>query len=218
VSAYIETVKAAVDKTIYDLSRTKFRLNPIGGTRYSRVTSIVSSAYKRHGQILERALAERLKENNRFQVWVHRTFAISSAAHNLAANDPSACLKAALPYGDIFRTCQVDLLVYDFSDRSLRSYEVAHGNEDFNVDKQRSTLNDLLAQQVLLKSYGEQRRFPVNIAEAKIIFYYGKRSIKAPFSLIARELDAHFRFDVFRPVEAINDYFRERLYDLLENE
>lgn len=218
VSSYMETVKPVVDKTIYDLSRTKFRPDPIGGPRYSRMTSIISSAYKRHGQILERALIERLKESNRLEVWSEKTFAISAAAHNLAANNPSACLKAILPYGESYRTTQVDIMVYDLSDGVLRSYEVKRGNGDFDAGKQRSILNDLLAQQVLLKSYGEQRGLTVSNAEAKIIFYYGRRSIKPPFSLIGAELDAHFKFDVYGPVELVNNYFRERLYGLLEQQ
>jgi hypothetical protein len=218
VASYMETVKPVVDKTIFELSRTKFRPDPIGGLRYSRMTSIVSSAYKRHGQIIERALIERLKESNRFQVWSEKTFSISAAAHNLATNNPSACLKATLPYGDIHRTTQVDMVVYDFSDRVLRSYEIKRGNGDFDAGKQRSILIDLLAQQVLLKSYGEQRGLDVSSAEAKIIFYYGRRSIKAPFSLIGAELDAHFKFEVVGAVEIINEYFRERLYDLLEQQ
>jgi hypothetical protein len=215
VVSYMETVKPVVDKTIFELSRTTFRPDPIGGPRYSRMTSIISSAYKRHGQIIERALIERLKESNRFTVWGEKTFAISAAAHNLATNNASACLKAQLPYGESHRTTQVDMLVYDFSDRVLRSYEVKRGNGDFDAGKQRSILNDLLAQQVLLKSYGEQRGLSISSAEAKIIFYYGRRSIKAPFSLIGAELDAHFKFDVYGPVELVNDYFRERLYGLL---
>ncbi len=218
MASYIETVKPVVDKTIYELSRTRFRPDPIGGPRYSRMTSIISSAYKRHGQIIERALIERLKESNRFDVWSEKTFAISAAAHLLATNNPSACLKAQLPYGESHRTTQVDMLVYDFSDRVLRSYEVKRGNGDFDAGKQRSILNDLLAQQTLLKSYGEQRGLSVFGAEAKIIFYYGRRSIKAPFSLIGSELDAHFKFDVYGPVELVNNYFRERLYGLLEQQ
>jgi hypothetical protein len=110
------------------------------------------------------------------------------------------------------------MLVYDYSDQVLRSYEVKRGNGDFDSGKQRSILNDLLAQQVLLKSYGELQGLPVSGAEAKIIFYYGRRSIKAPFSLVGAELDAHFKFDVLGPVELVNEYFRERLYGLLEQQ
>jgi hypothetical protein len=53
-------------------------------------------------------------------------------------------------------------------------------------------------------------------AEAKIIFYYGVRSISRPWSLIKSDLDAHFGFPVTEKIEEANAYFRAKLHDLLE--
>jgi hypothetical protein len=58
---FMERVTPVVDDTIAALSHVKFVEDPIAGTRYSRATSIVSSAYKRHGRILEIALRESLR-------------------------------------------------------------------------------------------------------------------------------------------------------------
>jgi hypothetical protein len=55
--------------TIRMLVKVKFVEDPIAGVRYSRATSIISSAYKRHGPILEFALRESLRESNRHKVW-----------------------------------------------------------------------------------------------------------------------------------------------------
>jgi len=62
---FMERVTPVVDDTIAALSHVKFVEDPIAGTRYSRATSIVSSAYKRHGRILEIALRESLRDSNR---------------------------------------------------------------------------------------------------------------------------------------------------------
>ena len=70
---------------------------------------------------------------------------------------------------------------------------------------------------MLLKSYGETLGRDPNLAEAKIIFYYGVRSIPEPLSLVGDELDAHFDFPVVEAVEKVNSYFQERLYDIIEN-
>src|SRR5829696_821829 len=59
------------------LSQVRFVEDPIAGVRYSRATSIVSSAYKRHGRILEYALRESLRESNRHQVWNDERFRVS---------------------------------------------------------------------------------------------------------------------------------------------
>jgi hypothetical protein len=70
--------------------------------------------------------------------------------------------------------------------------------------------------QVLLKSYGETANVKPMAAEAKIIFYYGMRSIPRRWSLIRDEMDAHFGFPIVEKVEQANAYFKERLHKLLE--
>jgi len=56
---FLERVAPVVDETIESLARTAFIEDPIAGPRYSRATSIISSAYKRHGRILEAAVRGR---------------------------------------------------------------------------------------------------------------------------------------------------------------
>ncbi len=72
-----DRVLPAVEKTIEILEKAKFRLDPIAGEEYSRSTSIISSAYKRHGKIIEAALRERLKDNDQFVVWDEPLFKVS---------------------------------------------------------------------------------------------------------------------------------------------
>lgn len=179
------------------------------------MTSVISSAYKRHGTIIEAAIRERLRDNENFEVWNDAAFCVSSAA-NILSGKQADCLGATLNYGDSVRTLQIDLIVYDKSKRTLRAYEVKRGNGAFDSGKKRSIMRDLLSVHVLLKSYGGFREFDVNEANSYIIFYYGLRSIPAPFGLIGKELDDHFGFDLVSGVELVNEYFRERLYEILE--
>jgi len=51
---FMDWVVPVVDETIRALAGVRFVEDPIAGVRYSRATSIVSSAYKRHGRILGR--------------------------------------------------------------------------------------------------------------------------------------------------------------------
>jgi len=66
---FMERVTPVVDETIRALAKKKFMQDPVAGLKYSRATSIISSAYKRHGRILETALRESLRESNRYKVW-----------------------------------------------------------------------------------------------------------------------------------------------------
>lgn len=214
---FMERVGPIVDETIKTLARTKFISDPIAGAHYSRSTSIVSSAYKRHGKILETALRESLRESNRHRVWQESVFRVSRAADGLAADqDDEACRQSALPYGESIRTIQIDMIAYDDADQTIRAYEVKRGNGQFDAGKIRSIKRDLKCVQVLLLDYGKHANLAPKAAESKIIFYYGKRSIPRPWSLSKHDLDQHFCFPVVERIEQANEYFRVKLQELLE--
>jgi hypothetical protein len=108
---FMERITPMVDETIRTLAAVRFVEDPIAGARYSRATSIVSSAYKRHGRILEFALRESLRESNRHTVWHDDVFKVSREADALASTqDLLACLQTTLPYGNSVRTLQVDMV------------------------------------------------------------------------------------------------------------
>jgi hypothetical protein len=214
---FMERVAPIVDKTITALSRVQFVVDPIAGVRYSRATSIISSAYKRHGRILEFALRESLRESNRHTIWHDSAFRVSREADALAnTQDLEACRLTMLPYGNAVRTLQVDMVAFDGADQSIRAYEIKRGNGQFDAGKIRSITRDLKCIQVLLKSYGELCKFTPIAAESRIIFYYGVRSIPRPWSLVKGELDDHFGFPVVEKIEQANDYFQAKLHALLD--
>jgi hypothetical protein len=214
---FMERVTPIIDLTISALARKRFVVDPIAGVKYSRATSIVSSAYKRHGRILEVAIREGLKDSNRHTVWHDELFRVSHEANAIAdTQDLFACLQTTLPYGNSVRTLQVDLLAFDNADGSIKAYEIKRGNGQFDAGKIRSIKRDLKCIQVLLKSYGEFLKYKPVSAESKIIFYYGERSIPSPWSLGNRELDQHFDFPITEKIEQANDYFRNRLIALLD--
>ena len=216
---YLERVRPVIDESIRKLAQTEFREDPIGGRKYSRATSIISSAYKRHGQILGTAILECLKTNPRLTVWCEDAFKLSgeslSKLREIQKVEP--CLRKKLKYGECERTTPLDIIVYDTEASILRSYNVKRGNGSYDAGKRRLILDDLLRVNMLLEDYGRQIGMPMKLAEAKIIFYYGLRSIPEPISLVGDELDEHFMFPVLAHVEAVNDHFRTRLYDLIES-
>lgn len=211
--SYLDRVKPIVDQTISTLASANFETDPIAGEKYSRQTSIISSAYKRHGTILERAMLESLRESNRHKVWREDAFRVSHAADQLIGHHADLAL---LPYGESMRTLQIDMMVFDSADQTLRAYEVKRGFGKFDAGKIRSIRRDLLVTQMLLKSYGELAGCKAEKAETKIIFYYGRRSIPKPYSLVGPELNDHFGFPVYDLVEEANAYFKQQLYALLD--
>jgi hypothetical protein len=208
-----------IDLSIDRLAKKKFVVDPIAGERYSRLVSVLSSAYKRHGYILERALLERLKQHPGLIVWNEVKFLVSPGADHFIGTllkTPDQAIGSNINYGEGGRTLQTDLVVYDIEHKTIKSYEVKRGSGFHDSGKKRSILRDTLCTQVLLQSYGQFFDLDISLARAHVIFYYGMCSIKKPFSLTGDELDDHFSFPVKAEIEAVNAYFEQRLFALLD--
>lgn len=218
IAAFVDRMSSAIDEAVSRLGRTRFREDPIGGKKYSRATSIMSSAYKRHGQLLGQILIERLKDCSRFNVWHADKFRLSTESLSRARLHPywGKCESITLPYGEAERIVPVDVLVYDRASKTIRSYNVKRGNGAYDAGKKASLFEDLLRVQMLLRDYAVKSGYDADRAEARIIFYYGLRSIEAPISLTGDDLDDHFNFPLKTAIEAANDYFRKKLHLLIE--
>lgn len=219
MTAVIDILKPEIENTIRRLDKKEFDPDPIAGKHFSKITSVMSSAYKRHGYILERAILEALRLNDRYVVWDDPLFHVGGAVDHIVDGSMAQPLKLIgtdYPYSeDGVRTLQVDALVYDKEQKILRAYEVKRGYGLHDSGKRRSIVRDLLAVQVLLKSYGQHRGLDVGKAFSHIIFYYGKSSVPKPFSLSGKDLDEHFQMSIYSQVEEVNAYFQSRLFSIL---
>jgi hypothetical protein len=213
-------VEHSIDRTINGLFEREFDADPLVGEHLSRITSVVSSSYKRHGNIIELAMLESLKRRRGLEAWTDADFKISASADALANNlvaDPEASLTTRINYepkGD--RTLQIDLIVFDNKRKHLGLYEIKRGYGLNDAGKKRQMLRDLVCMQVLGASYGEHRGYDVKTVHAHVIFYYGKQSLKEPFALSGDRLNEHFGFNVRRDVEDANSMFKRRLLSGLE--
>lgn len=217
---FFERVRPAVDDAIRKLATAEFREDPIAGRKYSRATSIVSSAYKRHGAILQRALLERLKDCPRLRVWTEDEFKLSheSLRQVRIAERLESLLDTRLPYGDRERIVRADVLVFDEEVRTLKAYNVKRGNGSYDAGKKRTIHEELVRTQMVLGDYGRKLGLPVESEKAHIIFYYGLMSLPPPLAISGDVLDGHFRFPVREAIEIVNGYFVSQLMRLIEME
>jgi hypothetical protein len=218
-SDLIAKLTPTVENTITRLKQTKFIVDPIAGPLISKIVSVMSSAYKRHGSILERAIFERLKENPQFEVWGDQVFSVSAMADGVASESlktPITLLETNIPYETIGkRTLQVDIVAFDKQSKTLRAYEVNRGNGVHDAGKKRQILRDTLCVQVLLRKYGAARGYDALSVSSHVIGYYGLLSVPRPFGLKGTDLDQHFGFSVYAEVEKVNQLFKERLHSIL---
>jgi hypothetical protein len=218
MSQTLDEVKPLVDKTLEGLAKQKFPEDPLLGAEYSRRTSIAASAQRRHGLIIEAAFRSRLCQVPGLEVWDTKEFAVSSVADSMvnAEKNPLKLLDATVTYGEQSRKLQVDAFVHDPRRQTLASYELKRGGASHDSGKTRSMFRDLLCTQVLLKSYGQSLGLRVKSAKAHIVFYYGRGSIPKPWALTRDDLNAHFGADITSDIEAVNEYFREQLIELVD--
>ena len=217
---YFERMRPAVDDTVRKLATAEFREDPIAGRKYSRTTSIISSAYKRHGAILHRALLERLRDCARLRVWIEDDFKLShdSLRQVRIVERLDSLLSTQLPYGDRERTVRADIMVFDEESRSLRTYSVKRGNGSYDGGKRRIIHEELVRTQMLLADYGCGLGLKPETSQAHIIFYYGLLSLPPPLAIAGDALDDHFRFPVREAIEVVNAYFVAQLTEIIEQD
>lgn len=176
----------------------------------------MSSAYKRHGQIIEAALLECLKDCARLRVWREDEFKLShESSRQLRLHEGlERYVSVELEYGDHERTIPIDIIAFDSSASILTAYNVKRGNGSYDGGKRKLIRDNLLRTQMLLKDYGRKLGIEAQEARVRIIFYYGVLSLPRPLALAGAELDAHFAFPVMQSIEEVNTSFRERLHAL----
>lgn len=200
----------------------KFTADPLIPGKYSRTTSIVSSAQKRHGKIMEQAILARLKQNPNLEVWTESEFHVSSSAEVFIASalkNSKIAKVTDIAYqskDDSVRSMQVDLISYNKSEKSLISYEIKRGNGLHDSKTQAAMKKNLFCQQTLLKSYGEFKGYKVAKVDSKVIFYYGKCSLPEEHSLTKLDLDSHFDFPLVEFVEEVTDIYRQKVIKIVE--
>jgi len=123
----LDLLKPEIEKTVIRLDSKRFDPDPIAGPHFSKITSVMSSAYKRHGYILERAILEALKLCPHFEVWRDPIFQVPSAVDHIVAGSITEATKLIgtdYPYSVGQRTLQVDAIVFDKNKNTLKAYEI----------------------------------------------------------------------------------------------
>lgn len=219
--AIITDLAPIVEGTVKRLSSRAFSCDPLMGADLSRITSVVSSAYKRHGHILEASIRAALAADGRFIVWTEPTLPISQAAESLATSymsSPTSALSAGIQHEIAgHRTLQIDMFVYDTVQKTISAYEVKRGAGAHDAGKRRSMLRDLLCTQVVLRSYAEKiLNLEVRSAHSYVIIYCGAESLGKPFTLTREDLNDHFGCDIVGQIEEVNAYYRSCIENLLQ--
>jgi hypothetical protein len=194
--------------------------DPLLTIAQTQMHMVVASALSRHGQIIEKALREALRDNPRFEVWDEPNYKISNRTrdefHRYPHDNQNERLAMwarwlpDLPYDGTGRTVQVDLIVYDRQTDTIKAFEVKRGAGDAHDTKIVSE-NMLLVRAQLRDWCARTKRFrPANVY-AGAISYYGAHT----GFLSKHELNEFFGWDVTSHIEESTAYFRNGLQHVI---
>lgn len=221
----LEEVRPIVDATITKLSSAKFVIDPIAGEYFSRVTSVVSSAYKRHGGIIEIALFHAISSHNALQAWSRVPFYVNGQASTYVENSSvkteagrRACLETSMPYRQEGSRYEIDILYFDHRTDAIVALEVKRGNGQFDRGKRDSMIKSALTIRTLLRSYAEAQGWRARSVESRILAYYGVPRFPPEIYLRGDDLDHFIAPGVQASIEEVNDYFRAQLYRVVEGD
>src|SRR5262245_22570574 len=103
----LDLLKPEIDRNLKQLEKKEFATDQIAAPYFSRITSVMSSAYKRHGHILERAILETLKRCDHFDVWDDQKFQVQATVDHMVTGclkEPTKLIGAEHPYSQGDRT------------------------------------------------------------------------------------------------------------------
>jgi hypothetical protein len=179
-----------VRRTIGDITEKAFQNDPLVVPGASLLTSKISSAYKRHGLILEEAL---------------RT-ALNTRGDLLAWDDTIAVPVRANPI-------QIDLVTYQANTQTLKAYEIKRGFNNQDAEARHSIEERLTALLGVLPSYAISKKLSAAAFDVAVVGYYDPVSgrIGAHRVIGSPDFASEFGLATAAFVETVNDYFRHCL-------
>lgn len=228
-------VKDLIDLKIKTLfgKPPKKKFDPLFTKNQNKLRSILHTATIKHGHVLEAVYLNAVRsEKKTFKVWSEPEFCISAEAHNKSKNQTSKrILESTEPYGECMlvgkkqkpRKIQVDVIVYDHINEEVTAYEIKRGGVAHDRGKKESIIADVIAVQVLLKDYAEQRNLKVKRAKSLIISHYGAALTKNEWKELqinGDEVDSHFDAEISKYASEAEEYwikcFNQNYNELME--
>ena len=127
-------------------------------------------------------------------------------------------LESTEPYGECMlvgkkknpRKIQIDIIVYNKDLEEISAYEVKRGGSPHDRGKKESIISDVIAVQVLLKDYAEQKKFKVKKTKSLIISHYGATLTRPEWrdlQINGENIDNHFNANISSYLKETEEYW-----------
>jgi hypothetical protein len=215
-SAGLNTRQASV---IIDLARaagvalkgalaTEFAPEPLITEAESREHSVIASAVKRHGVLIQQGVGLMLEASERYDVLHGMRFPITAAAVSLIKDHSlddlrHVSLPATLPAGE---ELSVDLVVMDKQTGWAAIIDVKRGNGRSEGKKCDRLERGLRAAALVAGDVLRQRGFArPRMVQGFFVDYYGQSGIRSEVALVGSELDGFFEVPITSAIDAMTN-------------
>ena len=193
----------------------EFPLDPLVEPELSRAISCIGSVVKRHGKLIELAIAGALAMTDRFIVLTNENIPLTKGAKQLLeaknSNRSLAGIRLAAD-SEADGMVNVDLVVVDPDAGWAGAYEIKRGNGTTEAGKRRPLIQKLTAVRLVLASYARQLgQWPIETVTSAVIDYYGSSGFDPNYTLVRDQLDDHFGVPIVETVDAVTNAAREAL-------
>jgi hypothetical protein len=213
---------AAVDEALAEAFSRSFFADPLFGPDLTAIRAPLDSVCRRHGILIERAIAHALAAHDRYDVQTQVAVPISRAALDLCeTNGEGATEKIAMPVsGGRIRTVVLDLVVYDRKEQRLILVSVKRGGGFQGGAAARDARIEQRAAAVILRSMVASQGLSVQRADAIVVDWYGRSGILGGAVVTGAQIDAFFGVSVAAVVQAMTERLstgvRERANEILQ--
>lgn len=205
----------AAKSAVADAMSRDFPLDVLLGPDVSRMVSVCNSVVKRHGLLLEQALADALEASGRFEVLRGAYITITPAADSIvASNAPNNLARIALRQdGAAGRQLQWDLIVIDPEAGWAGAYSVKRGNGNMGHRMRQPLAHDVAAVRLLLRSFvRDMGHTGVDTVTSACIDWFGAAKMPPHLTVLGSEADEHFGVPVSATVERMTGHLRAELH------
>lgn len=210
-----EMADAAVDEAF---SRS-YSPDPLIPEKIAALRGPLDSVLRRHGLLIETAIATALEMSGEIEVMVQVAVPVSGAAMQLCqANTADKTEDLTMPVGtDVIRTPILDIVAYYPDSGRLVVASVKRGGGAQGGTAARQDRIELRAAGMILRGMLASSGRTVTEVEVIVVDYYGRSGIVAGRVVAGSELDAFFDVPVFGIVDAMTKRMAEAVSRKVED-
>ncbi|MEP1929683.1 MAG: hypothetical protein ABJN92_02290 [Roseibium sp.] len=200
-------LREAVDNALNECFGKTYSTDELLGDDLTQVRGPLDSLCKRHGLLLEEAIAYAFAaQGERYDVVTQVSVIVSNEAMalveaNLSKNLEGLNLPAASTKG---KRVVIDVLVFDFETGDLHVISVKRGGGAQGGKAARDARKDLTAAGLMLKHLMLAQGYPIQNVKKVLVDWYGRSGIIARKTVTRETVDGYFGIPVASIVEAMS--------------